>query len=281
MMNPTAELYATFFSCIGPVLVAMSGALLLGCLLGWLYGPGPKDGPLNMRKELLDLRKKLQENDVKLGLAGSIMVQRLEQQDSQAGEARKQLEREIAMLNARIITLKTGLVAAKRILPLELENAPRTVEKVVADPVLLSRIARLQKENARLPGLLKELDELRDVLAGEDPIVPKRTAPAPQALPDQVYRVMSTSFGRRIEQDDLELVEGIGPKIKAQFKKNGLKTWADVAAARPEQLKKVLDEAGERFQSHDPSSWPAQCRMMVENRWEELRKYQRKLSAAR
>ena len=71
-------------------------------------------------------------------------------------------------------------------------------------------------------------------------------------------------------------MDGIGPKIAEQLQKNGLRTWADVAAAEPARLREVLDEAGEHYHLHDPSTWPEQCKLMVENRWEELRRYQGK-----
>ena len=283
MIDPFQEAYVTFVACATPIMLAMLGALMLGGMLGWLYSPGPSSGTPAIRAKMDDLRTKLAEASEKLALSGTIMVQHMQQRDDEATVARGALEKEVSALNEQVTSLKMALVAAKRVVPARtVEGAPPPVEKVVPDPAHLARIAHLERETARIPGLVKELNELRKTApkAGKKVASTKAIA-KPQPLPDQVYRVMSGTFGRRIEPDDLELVEGIGPKIAEQFRKNGLKTWADVAAAKPEQLKEVLARAGERFQMHDPTSWPEQCRMMTEHRWEELRKYQRKLSGAR
>ncbi len=273
-MNPYPEMFAAFFTCTGPVVMAMVGALAIGCFIGWLYGPGPADGSPAMKRAQNELRERLAASEEKLVMSGSLMVKRLKDQEDLAMATRQAMDKEIT-------ALKMALVAAKRTLPLKLESPARTVEKVVPDPTHVSRIIQLQKENARIPSLLKEVNDLRDLIAHEEIKAPLPAASTPRVLLKNTYRTASTSFGKKIAKDDLKLVEGIGPKIEAQFRKNGLKTWADVAAAKPEQLKKVLVKAGDHYQLHDPSSWPEQCRMMVEDRWEELRKYQRKLSSVR
>jgi predicted flap endonuclease-1-like 5' DNA nuclease len=100
-------------------------------------------------------------------------------------------------------------------------------------------------------------------------------APMPMAAPiAKDYRVISSLFGAKIVQDDLKLVEGIGPKIEELFHAAGYKTWASVAAAEPATLKAILEAAGERFKMHDPSTWPRQCQLMVDEEWGELKKYQ-------
>ena len=86
--------------------------------------------------------------------------------------------------------------------------------------------------------------------------------------------MISGLFGKKIAADDLKLVEGIGPKIEELFHAAGLKTWASVAATHPDKLKEILVAAGERFQMHNPATWPEQCQMMVDDKWSELKKYQ-------
>ncbi len=101
-------------------------------------------------------------------------------------------------------------------------------------------------------------------------IVEKRVeVPAPKD-----YRVLSALFGKKIVADDLKLVEGIGPKIEELFHAAGYKTWASVAQADVNNLKKILEDAGERFKMHDPTTWPRQCQLMVDEEWADLKKYQ-------
>jgi predicted flap endonuclease-1-like 5' DNA nuclease len=93
------------------------------------------------------------------------------------------------------------------------------------------------------------------------------------------YKAIGAFYGAKIVQDDLKLVEGIGPKIEELFHAAGYKTWASVAAEKPAKLKEILVAAGERFQMHNPGTWPKQCQMMVDDRWAELKEYQQTLDA--
>jgi predicted flap endonuclease-1-like 5' DNA nuclease len=88
------------------------------------------------------------------------------------------------------------------------------------------------------------------------------------------YKAISKTYGKKIVADDLKLVEGIGPKIEELFHAAGLKTWKAVSETDPSRLKEILVAAGERFQMHNPSTWPKQCKMMVDGKWDELKQYQ-------
>ncbi len=78
----------------------------------------------------------------------------------------------------------------------------------------------------------------------------------------------------RLTQDDLKLVEGIGPKIEELLKANGVNTWKDIATSDVKTLKTILAKGGDRFQMHDPSSWSDQAALAVEGKWSELEEYQ-------
>lgn len=81
-------------------------------------------------------------------------------------------------------------------------------------------------------------------------------------------------FGKAIKQDDLKVVEGIGPKIEGMFKDAGIKTWKTLSEASVADCQKVLDGGGKRYQVHDPASWPMQAKMCYEGKWKELLKWQ-------
>ncbi|TDT42024.1 putative flap endonuclease-1-like 5' DNA nuclease [Maribacter spongiicola] len=82
------------------------------------------------------------------------------------------------------------------------------------------------------------------------------------------------AFGKNIKQDDLKLVEGIGPKIEGMFKDHGIKTWKELSEASLEACQKILDTGGTRYKIHDPASWPMQAKMCYEGKWAELVKWQ-------
>ncbi|MGC1515381.1 MAG: hypothetical protein WA810_07370 [Maribacter sp.] len=81
-------------------------------------------------------------------------------------------------------------------------------------------------------------------------------------------------FGKNIKQDDLKVVEGIGPKIEGMFKESGIKTWKALSESSVAECQTVLDKGGQRYKIHDPSSWPMQAKMCYEGKWGDLLKWQ-------
>jgi len=88
-------------------------------------------------------------------------------------------------------------------------------------------------------------------------------------------------FGKRIKQDDLTVVEGIGPKIQQLFHNHGIKTWKQLSEASVETCQKVLDSGGERFRIHTPRTWPEQARLAYEGKWQELYDWQEELDGGK
>lgn len=68
--------------------------------------------------------------------------------------------------------------------------------------------------------------------------------------------------------DDLEMIEGIGPKIAAVLRDAGINTFPELAAADPSALRDVLRSAGLRLA--DPTTWPEQARLAAEGKWDEF-----------
>jgi predicted flap endonuclease-1-like 5' DNA nuclease len=80
------------------------------------------------------------------------------------------------------------------------------------------------------------------------------------------------------KKDDLKIVEGIGPKIEELCNIAGIYTFADLAATSAARIKEILDEAGTRFQMHDPTTWPEQSALARDGKWDELKKWQDELN---
>ncbi len=88
-------------------------------------------------------------------------------------------------------------------------------------------------------------------------------------------------FGRSIRQDDLKVVEGIGPAIAEIFRGHGIDSWRALALTTPERCRRILAEAGERFRIHNPDTWPRQSELAFLGRWEELKAWQETLQGGR
>ncbi len=81
--------------------------------------------------------------------------------------------------------------------------------------------------------------------------------------------------------DDLEKIEGIGPKIREVFTKAGIVSFAQLAETPVERLKEVLRAAGSRFVSHDPTTWPEQARLAAAGEWDAFKKLTDELIAGK
>ncbi len=74
--------------------------------------------------------------------------------------------------------------------------------------------------------------------------------------------------------DDLTIVEGIGPKTNQLLHNNGVNNWAELAKATQEELQKILDIGGSSFGFLNPDTWPEQAALAAEGKFDELEKWQ-------
>ncbi|MCS6828471.1 MAG: helix-hairpin-helix domain-containing protein, partial [Caldilinea sp.] len=81
--------------------------------------------------------------------------------------------------------------------------------------------------------------------------------------------------------DNLQIIEGIGPKIAELLAQNGITSFADLAAASPEDLRKMLLAAGRRFAVTDPTTWPEQAALAAKGDLEALKALQASLKGGR
>ncbi|MFY7670544.1 hypothetical protein ACOSP6_05605 [Tenacibaculum sp. MEBiC06402] len=82
------------------------------------------------------------------------------------------------------------------------------------------------------------------------------------------------AFGKKIKQDDLKVVEGIGPKIEGLFHNFGIKTWKALGETSVKKCQEVLNSGGDRYRMHKPNTWPKQAKLAAEGKWEKLKKWQ-------
>lgn len=89
------------------------------------------------------------------------------------------------------------------------------------------------------------------------------------------------TFAGVFSNDNLQIIEGIGPKIEALLKEAGINNWQQLAQASPETLSAKLEAAGSAYRVHNPETWPRQAQLAHEGKWEELVEYQQFLDAGR
>jgi predicted flap endonuclease-1-like 5' DNA nuclease len=81
-------------------------------------------------------------------------------------------------------------------------------------------------------------------------------------------------YGKKVNQDDLKIVEGIGPKIEELYHAAGIKTWKALSETSVEKSQAILDGAGERYNIHNPGSWAKQALLAYQGKWQELKNWQ-------
>ncbi len=84
-----------------------------------------------------------------------------------------------------------------------------------------------------------------------------------------------------MKRDDLELIEGIGPKVCQVLNDAQVVSFAQVAAMTPAALKAILERAGDRFRVLQTESWPVQAALARDGKLKELKEYQDFLVAGR
>lgn len=83
------------------------------------------------------------------------------------------------------------------------------------------------------------------------------------------------SFMKKIPQNDLTIVEGIGDKIETLLKKRGIDTWFKLAHTPEETITNILlEDGGSSYAVHDPKTWPTQALLAYQGRWGQLKHYQ-------
>ena len=101
---------------------------------------------------------------------------------------------------------------------------------------------------------------------------PKKEEPKKEAAPKAEAKKAAPKADAK--GDDLRKIEGIGPKIAEHLNNAGITSFAALAEASVERIREILEEAGPRYKSHDPTSWPVQARMAADGQWDELKKWQ-------
>ena len=79
----------------------------------------------------------------------------------------------------------------------------------------------------------------------------------------------------------LTIVEGIGPKIQGLLNEADIKTLEQLSKAKITTLRKVLSDAGSRYQMHDPKTWAAQAKLAAKGDMKLLKQFQDELKGGK
>ena len=90
--------------------------------------------------------------------------------------------------------------------------------------------------------------------------------------------IMETEIGL----NDLQIIEGIGPKIEKLLRRSSIDTWKKLADGDAEGISEMLvTEGGARYKLHDPTTWSKQALLAHDGKWKELKDLQDELQGGR
>jgi large subunit ribosomal protein L21 len=94
---------------------------------------------------------------------------------------------------------------------------------------------------------------------------PAKAAAAPKAAKPAAAKAAKTG-------DDLEIIEGIGPKIAQVLVGNGITTFAQLAATPADDVTAMLKASGGRFSLANTASWAEQAALLRDGKMDEFKK---------
>jgi predicted flap endonuclease-1-like 5' DNA nuclease len=126
---------------------------------------------------------------------------------------------------------------------------------------------RLEMQNLEYKAKLEELGALDDKDA------------ALKLATGAVQKSGGLKYAGIFSSDNLQIVEGIGPKVEKILKGEGVSDWSVLATKKPEALRTILVANG--LQMMKPDSWPRQAELANNGQWAELIEYQKFLDGGR
>jgi ribosomal protein L30 len=144
----------------------------------------------------------------------------------------------------------------------------------------LVKVEELTAESAAVPAKAASVRPVKTTLAptavAEEPAVPAATAVPETSLAAEAPKGAENPS----QADDLELIEGIGPKIAAALKAAGIVTFADLAAADTSRLTEILQQEP-NLRLADPGTWSEQASLAAAGKWDEFKVLTEQLKGGR
>jgi large subunit ribosomal protein L31 len=104
------------------------------------------------------------------------------------------------------------------------------------------------------------------------PVKIEQPAPVAKIEPAPAVKVES-------KPDDLEIIEGIGPKIAGVLNQAGITTFRQLANTSTERLDEILHDA--KLRLADPTTWAQQSQLAADGKMDELKQLQDELIGGR
>ncbi|MEE3999967.1 hypothetical protein V1T75_06415 [Tenacibaculum sp. FZY0031] len=154
--------------------------------------------------------------------------------------------------------------------------------KLSSKNIKKDEIVLLKNKIAKLESSLRNCKESKLVLETDLKLAKSNIVPSisEEQKPFDINEIKKV-FGKKIKENDLKIVEGIGPKIEELFHNFSINTWKLLSETSIEKCQEVLKSGGDRYRVHKPNTWPKQAKLAYEGKWQELKDWQKNLDGGK
>ena len=238
-----------------------------------------KDKATQLNEELLMASDELVEGSIATGERIQDLMARVLKNGTVLLE--KQQELTIDTIEALIGQYKTGNMKFRKLLGFDKYTARKAKAKKRVQKVVNKKKQQLKaKATSSVEGILGATQ------LEEKPIAKKTTKSKRKATKRATTAKTTTTKRRTVSRkttaaNDLTIIEGIGPKIAELLKKDGIKTYKQLAKADIKKVKSILAKAGKRYNAHDPSTWGQQAELAAAGKWEVLEVWKKRMKGGK
>lgn len=246
---------------------------LLGLLAGWaIWG--------HWRKRVNELEENLRSYETKLNKSNASLDVCLKNSSKLEGEIKdlKQLKTQDKGKKNNDSKWKNELDSmSKKNKDLELKIA--SLQSITDRHQNAQEALRTEKE--KTAALETEINALKAAAAsavtlGTAGVASSLTATNDKKEDSSKSKAIPSAFAK-LKSSNLQIIEGIGPKMEEVLHDAGIKDWSILASKTPEELRSLLDDASDRYKIIDPTTWPKQAKLASKGKWEKLIQLQKEL----
>lgn len=107
-----------------------------------------------------------------------------------------------------------------------------------------------------------------------------KPSPSAKIMAANQANIEMQSF-RQLSPENLQIFEGLGPKMETFLKSLGIKNWSELAVQDHILIKSKLEKLDPKYRILEPDSWPIQAALARDGEWIKLIDYQKRLSAGK
>lgn len=198
----------------------------------------------------------------------------LKYQLNESEKDNKGLKASLADSESNIVVLGTQLSRLRKEIRVE-KVVEKQIKKEIVSPSVQNSEAEDPQQVEDSPNeVSSKKATIPDSLLNNSTINTSTTAHHTPATPSNFL-----DYSPFIKNNNLKVIEGIGPKIEGILNKAGYITWQDLADADSDTLKNIMHDAGPRYRIHSPQTWQNQIQLCIDKSWPALIEFQQKLYA--